>query len=146
MAKGHWVMPITPVGNQPVTSYEEAPQAHCMTGYVCGMRSLPLTHAPHYSSFSGWHHFGTHPLVFVSLSGHRGVQRVYQLPSEFLRSCLYLHADVHHSHSFSGEYYEGSGWDKSCLTRRATSSTSRITWFSLCSSLGDGRRDQKWFS
>lgn len=134
------------MGNQPVTSYEEAPQGHCMTWYVCGMRSLPLTHVPHYSSFSGWRHFGTHPLVFVSLSGHGGVQRVYQLPSEFLRSCLYLHADVHHSHSFSGEYYEGLGWDKSCLAWRATSSTSRITWFPLCSSLGDGRRHQKWFS
>lgn len=124
-------------GSTPGTLYDRI----CVWG-----ETLPLTHAPHYSSFSGWHHFGTHPLVFVSLSGHRGVQRVYQLPSEFLRSCLYLHADVHHSHSFSGEYYEGSGWDKSCLTWRATSSTSRITWLSLCSSLGDGRRDQKWFS
>ena len=102
-------MPITPVGNQPVTSYEEAPQAHCMTGCVCGMRSLPLTHAPLYSSFSdsGWHHFGTHPPVFVSLSGHRGVQTVYQLPSEFLRGFLYLHADVHHSYSFSGNIMKG---------------------------------------
>lgn len=93
-----------------MTSYEEAPQGHCMTWYVCGMRSSPLIHVPHYSSFSGWCHFGTHPLVFVSLSGHGGVQRVYQLPSEFLRSCLYLHADVHHSHCFSRNIMKG--WDE----------------------------------
>ena len=35
-------------------------------------------------SFSGWQHFGSYPLVFVSLNDHRGVQRIHHLPSEFL--------------------------------------------------------------
>ena len=38
---GHGIMPTTPLDNQPVTSYEEAPHAHCMTGCVSGVRSLP---------------------------------------------------------------------------------------------------------
>ena len=41
MAKGRWVRPVTAVGNQPVTSYEEAPQARCMRGCVCGMSLCP---------------------------------------------------------------------------------------------------------
>ena len=87
---------------------------------------LPLTHAPRRSSFSdsGRHHFGTHPPGFVSLSGHRGVQTVYQLPPEFLRGFLYLHADVHQSYSFSGDIMKD--WDETNpVSPRATSSPSR---------------------
>ena len=126
---GHGIKRIILLGNQPATSYEEAPHTHCPTERWVGWELCPRSCPCHLSfSDSGRHHSGTPPLTLSAWVTAEGPKdSINYLLSSWEVAFIYMLMFIHHSHSFSGEYYEGLRWDRSSDTRRDTSSSSRIT-------------------